>query len=147
MDVILLNDVERLGKQGAVVNVKPGFGRNFLIPRGLALPATPEHVRDAEERARQAQGKAQRLRKQAESLKQKLEARSLTLKLTLGEGGAAFGSINVHDLVQALAQEHLPVDKAMIKLEEPIKSLGIYEVPIRLHADVTATLKVWVVKA
>ena len=147
MDVILLNDVERLGKQGAVVKVKPGFGRNFLIPRGLALPATPAHVRGVEERARAAQGKAQRMRKQAESLKQKLEAHSLTLKLTLGEGGSAFGSISVHDIAQALAQDTLPVDKAMIKLEEPIKSLGIYEIPIRLHHDVTATLKVWVVKA
>jgi large subunit ribosomal protein L9 len=142
-----LSNVERLGKPGAVVKVKPGFGRNFLIPRGLALPATPAHMRDVEERARQAQGKAQRLRKQAESLKQKLEARSLTLKLTLGEGGAAFGSISVHDLAEALAQDKRPVDRAMIKLEEPIKSLGIYEVPIRLHADVTAALKVWVVKA
>ena len=147
MDVILLSDVERLGKQGAVVKVKPGFGRNFLIPRGLAQAATPAHVRVVQERARQAQGKAQRLRKQAEALKQKLEAHSLTLKLTLGEGGSAFGSISVHDLAQALAQDHLAVDKAMIKLEEPIKSLGIYDVPIRLHPEVAATLKVWVVKA
>ena len=147
MDVILLSDVQRLGKQGAVVTVKPGFGRNFLIPRGLATPATPEHLHDVQERAKQAQGKAQRQRKQADALKQKIEARSLTLKLTLGEGGAAFGSISVHDIVEALAQDKLPIEKAMIKLEEPIKSLGIYEVPIRLHADVTATLKVWVVKA
>ena len=147
MDVILLNDVERLGKQGAVVKVKPGFGRNFLIPRGLALLATPAHMRGVQERAQQAQGKAQRLRKQAEALKQKLETRSLTLKLTLGEGGTAFGSISVHDLAQALAQEQFALDKAMIQLDEPIKSLGIYEVPIRLHAEVSATLKVWVVKA
>ena len=147
MDVILLSDVQRLGKQGAVVKVKPGFGRNFLIPRGLATPATPEHVRAVQERARAAQSKAQRQRKQAEALKQKLETRSWTLKLTLGEGGAAFGSISVHDIAEALAQDQLPVEKAMIKLDEPIKSLGIYEVPVRLHADVTATLKVWVVKA
>ena len=147
MDVILLSDVQRLGKQGAVVKVKPGFGRNFLIPHGLALLATAEHLHTVQERARQAQGKAQRQRTQAETLKQKLEAHALTLKLTLGEGGAAFGSISVHDIAEALAQEKLPVEKAMIKLEEPIKSLGIYDVPVRLHTDVTATLKVWVVKA
>ena len=147
MDVILLSDVQRLGKQGAVVKVKPGFGRNFLIPRGLATQATPEHLHEVQERARAAQSKAQRQRKQAESLKQKLEARSLTLKLALGEGGAAFGSVSLHDIAEALAQDKLPIEKAMIKLEEPIKSLGIFEVPIRLHHDVTATLKVWVVKA
>ena len=147
MDVILLQDVERLGKQGAVVKVKPGFGRNFLIPRGLALSATASQLRDVDERARQAQGRSQRLRQQAEGVKQKLEALSLTLKLTLGEGGAAFGSISVHDIIEALTRSKLPIEKAMVKLEEPIKSLGMYDVPVRLHADVTATLKVSVVKA
>ena len=147
MDVILLSDVQRLGKQGAVVKVKPGFGHNFLIPRGLATLATPEHLRHVQERVRQAHGKVERQRKHAEALKQKVEAHAMTLKLTLGEGGAAFGSISVHDIVEALTQDKLPIEKSMIKLDEPIKSLGIYEVPVRLHADVTATLKVWVVKA
>jgi len=147
MDVLLLKDIEQLGKEGAVVRVKPGFARNYLLPRGLALPARPEHLRAMEERTRQAQRKQARIRKQADQLKQKLESRSLTLKLTLGERDTAFGSITTHDLQEALAQAGLSVDKHAIQLEQPIKALGIYEVPVRVHPEVTATLKLWVVKA
>ena len=147
LDVILLKDVEQVGKEGSIVHVKPGFARNFLLPHGLAVPATPEHVKRFEERTRQRELKTQRLRKDAEILKRKLEGRSLTLKLTMGEEEQAFGSVTVHDLFQALAQEGLPVDKHAIQLEEPIKALGIYEIPVRLHPEVSATLKLWVVKA
>ena len=147
MDLILLKDIEKLGKEGAVVAVKPGFARNYLLPRGLALPATPEHRHAAEERAKQHQAKQARVRKQADQLKQKLEAHSLTLKLNVGEGDAAFGSVTAHDLHEALAQAGIPVDKHAIGLEQPIKALGIYELPVRLHPEVTGILKVWVVKA
>ncbi len=147
MDVILLKDVERVGKEGAVVQVKPGFARNFLLPRGLALPASPEHLNMVQERKQRAAAKAQRLRQEADGLKHKLEGHSLTLKLTVGEGDKPFGSVTAHDVMQTLAQEGFQVDKHAIGLEEPIKALGIYEVPIRLHSEVTATLKLWVVKA
>jgi len=147
MDVILLKDLEQLGKEGTVVHVKPGFARNYLLPRGLALPATPDHVRAVEERKRQAQRRLARVHQQAQELQQKLESRSLTMKLNLGEREVAFGSITVHDIVQALVQEGITVEKHAIALEEPIKALGIYEIPVRLHPEVTATLKLWVVKA
>ena len=147
MDVILVKDVERVGKEGAVVRVKPGFARNYLLPRGLALTASPEHLRDAEARTQRAQQRAQRLRGQADQLKQKLESQSLTLKLSVGEGDKAFGAITAQDIVEALAQGGSPIDKHAVGLEEPIKALGIYEVPVRLHPEVTATLKVWIVKA
>lgn len=147
MDVILLKDVDHLGKEGAVVPVKPGFARNYLVPRGLALPASPDNLRAVEERKRHAALKAQRIRQQADALKRKLEHRSVTLKLTLGERDVPFGSVTVHDIVQALEQEGLPVEKHAVQLAEPIKTLGIYEVPIRVHPEITATLKVWVVKA
>ena len=147
MDVILLKDLTPLGQEGAVVHVKPGYARNYLLPHGLAVEATPQQLRAVEERKRQTQAKAARQRQQADSLKQKLESRSLTVKLTLGEQDVAFGSITTHDLVDALAQEGIPVDKHAMTLPEPIKTLGIYEVPVRLHPDVIATLKVWVVKA
>lgn len=147
MDVILLKDVDQVGKEGTVVHVKPGFARNYLLPHGLALPATPEHLKAVEERKRLAQRRQERIHAQAESLKHKLENLSLTLKLSLGEQDQPFGSITAHDIVQALAQEGLPVDKHTVQLEEPIKVLGIYPIPIRLHPEVTATLKLWVVKA
>lgn len=147
MDVILIKDVQKVGKEGAVVRVKPGFARNYLLPHGLALPASPEHVKMLEERARQAQSKAQRLRKHTEQLKQKLEGCSLTLKLSLGEEDKPFGSVTTHDIAQALAHEGLPVERHAIQLAEPIKALGIYEIPVRLASEVTATLKLWVVKA
>ena len=147
MDVLLLKDIEQLGKEGAVVHVKPGFARNYLLPRGLALPARPEHLRALEERKRQTQRKQERIHQQANHLKHKLENHSLTLKLTLGEKDTAFGSITTHDIHEALAQAGITVDKHSIHLEQPIKALGIYEVPVRLHPEVTATLKLWVVKA
>ncbi|MBI4354059.1 MAG: 50S ribosomal protein L9 [Candidatus Omnitrophica bacterium] len=147
MDVILLKPVERLGAEGATMQVKPGFARNYLLPRGLAVVASPEQLRQVEARRHVAEQKAKRVREQVEQLKRKLEGKSLTVKLNLGEGDKAFGAITTHDIAQALAQEGLPIEKQSINLAEPIKTLGIYEVPVKLHPEVTATLKLWVVKA
>jgi len=146
MDVILLKDVEKVGTTGAVVHVKPGFARNYLLPQGLAVPATTQQLKAAAERQRQQQAKAQRIKAQAEGLKRKLEGRSLTLKLSLGEDEKPFGAITTHEVVDALRREGFEVDKHALHLEQPIKSLGIFELPIRLHPEVTATLKLWVVK-
>ena len=147
MDVILLHAVEKLGDEGAVVQVKPGFARNFLLPRGLAVVASDEQRRAIETRQRQRQQQSQRMQAEAETLKRKLEAHSLTLKLTLGENDKPFGSVTSHEIAEALARDGFPVEKHMVHLEEPLKALGIYEVPVRLHASVTATLKLWIVKA
>ncbi len=147
MDVILLKDVEQVGKAGVVVHVKPGFARNYLFPQRLAVEAKPANLRAIEERTRQAQAKLTRVREQAEQLKRRLESRSLSVKLNLGEHDVAFGSITTHDIVEMLAQEGVTLEKHAIKLDEPIKTLGIYDVPVRLHPEVTATLKLWVVKA
>ena len=147
MDVVLLKDVEKLGSEGTVLHVKPGFARNYLLPLGLAAPATAQQLKAIDQIKRQRLQKTQRARRDADALKRKLEARSLTLKLSLGEEDKPFGSITTHDIVDALAQDGLNVDKHAVHLEHPIKSLGIFDVPVRLHADVTATLKVWVVKA
>ncbi|MBI3087920.1 MAG: 50S ribosomal protein L9 [Candidatus Omnitrophica bacterium] len=147
MDVILLQDVETLGKEGAILHVKPGFARNYLLPRGLALPASEENQRALEARTRRAHAKAARVRKQAEALKQRLEAHSLTLTLALGEGDKPFGSVTPHEIVEALAKDGITVEKHSLQLEQPIKALGIYEIPVRLHPEVAATLKLWVTKA
>ncbi len=147
MDVILLQDVEKLGAEGAVVRVKPGFARNYLVPSGLAVPATPKQVKAVEVGRQQRQRKAARAQADAEVVKHRLESHSLTLKLTLGEGDKPFGSVTAHDVVEALARDGIQVEKHAVQLEQPVKALGIYEVPIRIHADVTAILKLWVVKA
>ena len=147
MDVILLKDVEKLGAEGAVVHVKPGFARNYLLPLGLAAPATPQQLKAIEACKRQREHKLQRVKQDADALKRMIESRSITLKLTLGDDEKPFGSVTVHDLVEALQREGIDVEKSAVHLEQPIKTLGIFDVPVKLHPDVTATAKVWVVKA
>ena len=147
MDVILLKDVARVGSQGAVVHVKPGYARNYLIPLELATLATTQQLKAMEAVKQRGLQRAQRLRAESEALKRKVEGRSLTLKLSVGQDDQPFGSVTTHDLVEALAHEGLPIEKHMIGLEESIKTLGVYEIPNRLHAEVSAMLKVWVVKA
>lgn len=147
MDVILLKDVEKLGNEGAVVRVKPGFARNYLLPRGLAAAATEQHLKASEATRRQRLDKAQRVKAQAEERRRALESRSLTLKLTLGEDEKPFGSVTAHDVAEALKQGGMDIEKHALQLEQPIKALGVYEIPVRLHPEVTATLKLWVVKA
>lgn len=147
MDIVLLKDVERLGSEGNVVHVKPGYARNHLFPRGLAVLASPQEMRAREEQARQRAQKLQRLKAEMEAMKRKLEGRSVTLKLTVGEEDKPFGAVTANDIVEALQREGATIDKHALQLPQPIKTLGVYEVPVRLHPDVTAALKVWVVKA
>ncbi len=147
MDVILLKDVERLGSSGAVVSVKPGFARNFLIPSGLAALATAQQLATLQAQQRQRQQQTQRQKAGAETLKGTIESKPLTLSLSVGEGDKPFGSLTAHDLVEALQRNGIAVEKHAIQLEQPIKSLGAHTVPIRLQTDVVATLSVQVVKA
>ena len=147
MDVILLKSVEKLGAEGAVVRVRPGYARNFLVPSGLAVPATPQQLKVAEETKRQQQRKTQRLLADSDALKQNIERQPLTLTLTVGDGDKPFGSVTAHDLAEALAKAGLSVEKHAIQLEEPIKTLGVHQVPVKVHPTVTAILNVSVVKA
>ena len=147
MDVILRKDVEKLGKEGAIVHVKDGYARNFLVPHGLATEATPSVVRAIEEERRQQRRKVERLQQEREALKQKLEKAVVTLSLTIGEQDTAFGSVTAHDIAEALGAQGFDVEKSMLQLEAPIKSLGTFQVTVRLHANVIATLNVQVVKA
>jgi large subunit ribosomal protein L9 len=146
MDVVLLKDVERVGAAGTVVTVREGYARNYLLPTGLAAPATPDQLKRLETAKRHQQAHADRLKTQALSVKQKIEARSITLRLNLGEDGKPFGSITAHDVLEALRADGLELEKHTLQLEQPIKALGIYEIPVRLHADVSAVAKLWVVK-
>lgn len=145
MEVILKQDVENLGAAGELVSVKPGYARNYLIPQGLALRATEGNRRRFEEERRHTQRAEERERERAEELAEKLDGRSLTFTVMAGDEGRLYGSVTNVDIADALEREGLAVDRRLVLLDEPIKELGVYRVPIRLHADVRPEVKIWVV--
>ncbi len=146
MEVILRQAVENLGKPGDVVKVKNGYARNYLLPHGLAYEATPGNLkRIQQERDRLDSAENQR-RMTAQELAAKLEQVSLTFSARVGEEGKLFGSVTASDISQQLETQGYTVEKRQIDLHEPIKSLGVYRVPVRLHADVKPEIRVWVIK-
>ncbi len=144
-EIILQQDIENLGEAGEVVDVKPGYARNYLLPRGLAIPATEGNVKRIEQERRRLHRARTRERDQAEELSQQLADRSLSFSVRAGEEGRLFGSVTSTDIAERLAEEGIAVDRRLIRLEEPIKELGVYRVAVELHADVRPELKVWVV--
>lgn len=146
MEIILNQDVDKLGKTGQIVKVKNGFARNFLIPRGLALPATSGNLKKLQQEKLKETLQIEKIKQEAQHLKDRLTNLSLTLPALTHEDGKLYGSITANDISGLLKEEGFDIDKNSIILEEPIKSLGIYEVPIKLHPEVSATIKVWVVK-
>ncbi|HEX4469275.1 MAG TPA: 50S ribosomal protein L9 [Gemmatimonadaceae bacterium] len=146
MEVILRRAVENLGKPGDVVKVKNGYGRNYLLPHNLAYEATPGNLkRIQQERDRLDAAEGQR-RDSAQEVATKLEQVSLTFSARVGEEGKLFGSVTAADIAQQLEQQGFHIEKRQIDLHEAIKSLGVYRVPIRLHADVKPEIRVWVIK-
>jgi large subunit ribosomal protein L9 len=145
VQVILRRDVENLGEVGDVVDVKPGYARNFLFPRGIAYEATDANLRRIEEEKQHLAARATRDLEKASALAEKIEGRSVTFHVKAGEEGRLFGSVTSSDVAQGLAEQGLEVDRHLIRLEEPIKQLGVYKVPIRLHAEVQPEVTVWVV--
>jgi len=146
MEVILIKDVEKIGKAGSVVRVKEGFARNFLFPHNLAKVATPGGLEQLEKEKQIKAAQYAKTKEESEELKKRLSALSLTISaLTQGEE-KLYGSISSHDIAVALEKEGFLIDKNAIELAEPIKSLGIYEMAVKLHPEVIATLKLWVVK-
>jgi large subunit ribosomal protein L9 len=146
MNVILKNDIEGIGKAGAVVKVKDGYARNYLFPHSLALESTPANLKklEVEQKARSLQ--SEKLKAAALALKDKLGKLSLTMPVLVQENEKLYGSISSVEIAKALKDEGFDVGTNLIMLEEPLKALGIFEVPVKLHADVTATVKVWIVK-
>lgn len=146
MDVILRQDVDNLGKAGEVVTVKDGYGRNFLLPRGFAYQATDSNKKRIEaENAQRAKKRAGEVAA-AGTIAAKLEALSLTFTMKAGEGDKLFGSVTAGDVAEKLKAEGFDVDRKSIDLAEPLKALGVYRVPVRLHADVKPEVRVWVVR-
>ena len=142
MNVILKQDVEKLGKAGDVVKVSPGYGRNFLIPKKLALEATPGNIKVAEmEKVAQAR-RDHREKEAATILAKEIVKLTATIRCKTGEGGSLYGSVTALDIADFLTSHKIDIDKRKIQLEEPIKAIGEYEVPIRLHRDVTVPIRV-----
>ncbi len=146
MEVILRQAVENLGKPGDVVKVSNGYARNFLLPRGVAFEATPGNLkRIAQEKERLEAAENER-RNAAQSLAERLEQVSLTFSARVGEEGKLFGSVTSADIAHQLEQQGFTIEKRQIDLHEPLKTLGVFRVPVRLHADVKPEIKVWVIK-
>ena len=146
MEVILRQAVDSLGHPGDLVKVSAGFGRNFLLPRGIAVEATEGNRRRiAQEKARLEAAEGER-RMGAQEFAAKLEQVSLTFSARVGEEGKLFGSVTTADIAHQLEAQGFTIERRQIDLHEPIKALGVYRVPIKLHADVKPEIKVWVIK-
>jgi len=144
--VVLQQDVQNLGKSGDLVRVRPGYARNFLIPRGFAMPATAGNVARIEELRQRARARAAKELVQAQETAKKLESLSVKIARAVGEENKMYGSVTSKDVEEAFAAIGVEIDRKKISLADPIKTLGLSEVPIKLHHDVTAKLRVEVVK-
>ena len=142
MKLILREDVENLGKGGDLVDVKPGYGRNFLLPRGLAVVANPKNVRELEHQKSVASAKAAKLKASAQAVAKRLAETPVVLKRKAGEQDKLFGSVTAIDIAEALAARGLQLDRRSIDLAEPIKTVGDFEVPVKLHHEVVGKAKV-----
>jgi large subunit ribosomal protein L9 len=146
MKIILRDDVENVGKVGEVVLVKDGFARNFLIPRKLAIPATTGNLRAIDTVKQQKDQRDKKRLRGAERIKAGLEKISCTAEVQVGEEDKVFGSVTSAHIAELLKEQGFEIDRRDILLDEPLKALGVYTVDIKLERDVTAKLKVWVVK-
>ena len=146
MKVILREDVPEVGQTGETVEVKSGFGRNYLFPRNLAIPATKANLRAIGEVRKQKELREKKLRREAEVIKDKIEKLSLSVEVLVGEEDKLYGSVTNADIAELLKEEGVIVDKRAIELEDPIKVLGVYTVPVKIDKDVTAELRLWVIK-
>lgn len=145
VNVILSRDVANLGHIGEVVKVRPGYARNFLFPQKLALPVSAERIKQFEHQKRLIEHQIQKLRVQSQELGQKLAVTQVTVTAKTGEGGKLFGSVGTRDIEAALKAQGYTIPHRDIKLENPLKTVGLHSVPVRLEADVKAVVNVVVV--
>jgi len=146
MKVILRQDYENLGRMGDIVEVKDGYARNFLIPRKIALPATPGNIKMVETEKKQKAFKLEREKLNAQKLAEKLNGLEIVIPMRAGENERLFGSVTAQMIADEISKMGIEVDRKKILLDEPIKMLGSYEVPIKLHPDVSVKIKVNVVQ-
>src|SRR5579864_2311372 len=145
MQVILQQDIEKIGKSGELVRVRPGFARNYLLPRRLAVPATIAALHRIEHEKAVALARAEKAKKEAHEVADKLGAVPVKIAQKAGEDGRLFGSVTAKDIESALKAQGVAVDRKRIQMAEPIKAVGTYDIPVKLVSGITATLKVEVV--
>jgi large subunit ribosomal protein L9 len=146
MRIVLREDIEKLGRRGEVLDVAAGFARNFLLPKGKALPATDGNLKRVEQERRRYVVHQAKEKEEAAVVARRIAGLSCTIVRKVGENDQLYGSVTAADIAEFLAKEGVEIDKRRILIEEPIKALGIYTVPVKLHADVTGEVRVWVVK-
>ena len=146
MKVILRRDIPDLGKVGETIEVKSGYGRNYLIPRNLSIPATIGNLKAIGEVEKQNNIRLRKKMREAEKTKDKLEKLSLTSEVLVGEEDKIFGSVTSQNIVDLLGVEGVEIEKKNVLLEEPIKSLGVYTVPVKIEKDLIANIKLWVIR-
>ena len=147
MDVILLQDVESLGTPGDIVNVKPGYARNYLFPRGLAVRSSKRNRALSDEKKRAVKAREIREAQAQEELVDKLKNAEITIEVQVGDDNRLFGSVTSQDIHRALSDKGIEVDRHSIVLEEPIKALGIYDVQVKITKGLKQELKVYVIQA
>ncbi len=147
MRIILTADVSALGKAGDVVTVKEGYARNYLMPKGAAQVADAAGLRRVEAIKQRQQADTARRQREAQELAKRLSGMSCTISVRAQDDDQLFGSVSAAEIVKVLQEQDVTVDKSQIMLETPIKQLGVYQVPVRLDVDMTAVIKVWVVRA
>jgi len=145
MQVILREDVDNLGKIGDLVKVKPGYARNFLVPSKKAIEATPKNMKAMEHAKKMVSDRVRTLKKSAAADADRIKSLAITIKAKVGEEGKLFGSVTSMDIASAMQAQGVAIDRRKILLEEPIKRLGEFTVPVKLHTDVVADLKVTVI--
>lgn len=146
MQIILKKDMKSLGKTGDIVSVTKGYARNFLIPQGIAVEATKSNLKLLDWENKQVNVRRNKELREAKEIAQSVKKLSLTIRCEVGENEKLYGSVTTNDILEALANEGIVLEKKQIVLEEPIKTLGIYTVPLKLDPEVEANVKIWVVK-
>jgi large subunit ribosomal protein L9 len=146
MEVILKQDVENLGRAGDKVEVKRGYAKNYLIPFNLAIKATPESIKQYEHEKRMEFLQQKKNERNAREIAQKINSLSLSISKQAGEDDKLFGSVSSLEIAELLKKEGFEIDRRKILLPEPIKQLGVYTIPIKIYQDITANVKLWVVK-
>ena len=144
MEVILTQDFDELGLEGDVVNVAKGYGRNYLIPQGIAIEATPQNRKAMELKSKKIEVRRLKVKADAETLKERMESLAVSLSQKAGEEGKLYGSVTSMDIASALENQGISIDKRKIVLEKPIKTLGEFDIPVKIYPEVTANLKVTV---
>lgn len=146
MKVILQEDVPHLGQTGEIVKVKDGYARNYLVPRGLAVVADERNMKQLEHNQRIAQARAAKVVAAAREMAEKLATVAISIRRESGEEGKLFGSVTNRDIAEALAADGFEVDRRMIDLDEPLRSIGVFTVPVKLHTEVHTQVKVYVIQ-